>query len=84
MGIRQIALGSNVLVGLDFFGGSHCVCSLSNALKVVADSDLRRRIEEALVANQRNRYLEEKEAGRLKKRQFFCCNACVSCFKSLL
>ena len=37
---------------------------LLDALKMVADSDLRRRIEEALTAEQRRIYVEKKEAGK--------------------
>ena len=37
---------------------------LLDALKMVADPDLRKRIEEALVAHQRRIYLKEKEAKK--------------------
>lgn len=40
---------------------------LLEALKVVADSDLRRRIEEALVARQREIFLKNKEVGKVEE-----------------
>ena len=40
---------------------------LLDSLKVVADSELRRRIEEALVAQQRKRYLEKRGGSEVEK-----------------
>lgn len=39
---------------------------LLDALKTVSDSELRRRVEEALIAKQRQRYLEEKGAAEVE------------------
>jgi hypothetical protein len=41
---------------------------LLDTLKLVADSDLRRRIEEALVARQRGVYLKKKEAEKAEEQ----------------
>ena len=40
---------------------------LLEALKLVADPELRRQIEEALIANQRKRYLEKRWGSRVEK-----------------
>lgn len=39
---------------------------LLDALKAVSDSELRRRVEEALIAKQRQRYFEEKGAAEVE------------------
>ena len=43
---------------------------LLEALKLVADPELRRQIEEALIAEQRKRYLEKRGDSRVEKTSF--------------